>query len=68
MECTAERPHSNYCFRLSNNFGVVRQRFADRMGRDLTLLSITFDPVYDQPEVLAKYAHTCAEKNSWEIR
>ena len=51
-------PYSNYCFRLSNNFGIVRQRLADRMGKDLVLLSITFDPVYDQPETLAKYART----------
>jgi protein SCO1/2 len=49
-------PLPNYCFRLSNNFGVIRKRFADRMGRDLVLLSITFDPEHDQPEVLARYA------------
>jgi protein SCO1/2 len=46
----------NYCFRLSNNFGMVRKRFADRLGRDLILLNISFDPVHDQPEVLAEYA------------
>ena len=51
-------PYSNYCFRLSNNLGVVRQRFADRLGKDLVLLSVTFDPVFDRPEVLAKYAGT----------
>jgi len=49
-------PLPNYCFRLSNNFGIVQRRFADRMGRDLVLLSITFDPEHDQPEVLAQYA------------
>lgn len=49
-------PLPNYCFRLSNNFGMVRKRFPDHLGRDLILLNITFDPVHDQPEVLAEYA------------
>jgi protein SCO1 len=49
-------PLPNYCFRLSNNFGMLRKRFPDRLGRDLILLNITFDPVHDQPEVLAQYA------------
>lgn len=51
-------PLPNFCFRASNNFGVLNRRFADRMGRDLVLLSITFDPEHDQPEVLADYART----------
>jgi protein SCO1/2 len=50
-------PLPDYCLRLSNNFGLVQRRFKDRMGRDLILLSITFDPEHDQPEVLAKYAN-----------
>jgi protein SCO1/2 len=49
-------PLPNYCFRLSNNFGMVRKRFADQLGRDLILLNISFDPVHDQPDVLAEYA------------
>jgi protein SCO1/2 len=49
-------PLPNYCFRLSNNFGMVRKRFADQLGRDLILLNISFDPVHDQPDVLAQYA------------
>ena len=49
-------PLPNYCFRLSNNFGMVRNRFPDHLGRDLILVNITFDPVHDQPEVLAEYA------------
>ena len=51
-------PLPNYCFRLSNNFAILRRRFAERMDRDLVLLSITFDPEHDQPEVLASYART----------
>jgi len=49
-------PLPNYCFRLSNNFGMVRKRFPDHLGRDLILLNITFDPIHDQPEVLVEYA------------
>ena len=61
-------PLPNYCFRLSNNFGRLSQRFANRMGRDLILLSITFDPVHDRPEVLGKYAATWkADPASWRF-
>jgi protein SCO1/2 len=49
-------PLPNYCFRFSNNFGMLQRRFGSRLGKDLVLLSITFDPLHDQPEVLAKYA------------
>ncbi len=49
-------PLPNYCFRLTNNFGQLQKRFANEMGRDLILLSISFDPQHDRPEVLAKYA------------
>jgi len=48
----------DYCYRLSNNFGVLQKRFKDRLGRDLILLTVTFDPVHDQPEVLGEYART----------
>ena len=51
-------PLPNFCFRASNNFGVLHSRFADRMGKDLVLLTITFDPDHDQPETLADYART----------
>ncbi len=55
-----------YCFRLSNNLGLVAKRFADRMGRDLVLLTITFDPSTDSPDALAKYAQTWkASANGW---
>jgi protein SCO1 len=49
-------PLPNYCFRMSSNFGRLQKRFPDAMGRKLVLLSITFDPVHDQPETLAQYA------------
>jgi protein SCO1 len=46
----------NFCLRLANNFNVLQKRFARRLGRDFVLLTITFDPVHDTPEVLAQYA------------
>ena len=49
-------PLPDYCFRLSNNLGRVQKRFADRLGRDLILLSVTLDPQNDSPDALAKYA------------
>jgi protein SCO1/2 len=47
-----------YCFRSSNNFGMLQKRFAGRLGRDLVLLSVTFDPVHDQPDILQNYGRT----------
>jgi protein SCO1/2 len=61
-------PLPDYCFRLSNNFGRIRKRFAGKTGADLVLLSISFDPVHDTPEVLAKYAGSWkADPNSWHF-
>jgi protein SCO1/2 len=51
-------PLPDYCYRFSNNFGRLQKRFAGRLGRDLVLLTLTFDPVHDQPEKLATYAQT----------
>jgi protein SCO1 len=45
-----------FCLRASNVFGVLQKRFARQYGRDLVLLTITFDPERDTPEVLATYA------------
>jgi protein SCO1/2 len=58
----------NFCFRLSNNFGRLQKRFGDRMGQDLVLLSISFDPVHDQPDVLAHYGSIWnADPKGWRL-
>jgi len=58
----------NFCFRSSNNFGILQRRFRNRLGRDLVLLTITFDPAHDDPEVLAKYAGTWkADPRNWHF-
>jgi len=57
-----------YCVRSSNNFGVLQKRYVDRLGRDLVLLTVTFDPVHDQPEVLRNYAQTWkADPETWRF-
>jgi protein SCO1/2 len=45
-----------FCYRMTNHFGVLQSRFAGLGGRDLVLLSVTFDPTRDTPEVLSDYA------------
>ena len=34
----------------------MQKRFGTQLGRDLILLTLTFDPVHDTPATLAKYA------------
>ena len=46
----------SFCLRSANNFGVLRKRFKAQLERDLVLLTVTFDPVHDTPDVLAQYA------------
>ncbi len=61
-------PLPDYCIRLSNNFAQLQKRFHDRLNRDLVLLSITFDPEHDQPEVLKKYAEQWkAKADDWHF-
>ena len=45
-----------FCLRSSNVFSVMQRRFARQYGRDLVLLTVTFDPERDTPDVLATYA------------
>ena len=58
----------NFCFRNANTFSVVRKRFQEQMGRNLILLTVTFDPARDQPDVLALYAGTWkADPDTWHF-
>ena len=57
-----------YCFRSSNNFGILQKRFPQRLGNDLVLLSVTFDPVHDEPKVLQNYAQTWkSDPENWRF-
>lgn len=57
----------NFCLRLANNFNVLQKRFKARLGRDLVLLTVTFDPVHDTPEVLAEYAEQWNADAAWRF-
>ena len=58
----------NFCFRSSNNFGILQRRFMNNLGHDLILLTVTFDPAHDDPGVLAKYAATWnADPKAWHF-
>lgn len=58
----------NFCLRLANNFAVLQKRFEKRLGKDLVLLTVTFDPVHDTPEVLATYSEQWnANPASWHF-
>jgi protein SCO1 len=49
-------PLPDYCPRLVSTFSALRRRFAARLGRDLMLVTVTFDPRFDTPSVLKAYA------------
>ncbi len=58
----------NFCFRMANNFGVLQRQLKEHLGHDLVLLTVTFDPQRDTPEVLAHYAQTWkADPKSWHF-
>jgi protein SCO1 len=59
-------PLPDYCPRMTANFRALAARFRERLGRDLTLLTITFDPKYDSSEVLRRYARDRgADQSGW---
>jgi protein SCO1/2 len=61
-------PLPDYCPRMLANFKAVRARFADRLGKDLTLLVVTFDPQYDTVETLNAYARAhAADVPGWRF-
>lgn len=58
-------PLPDVCPRLAATFARLQHRFA---GRDLVLLTITLDPVYDTPAVLARYAALWrAQPETWRF-
>lgn len=58
----------NYCYRMANNFGVLQRRFKDQLGRNLVLLTVTFDPQRDSPDALARYSQTWrANPKTWHF-
>jgi protein SCO1/2 len=61
-------PLPDVCPRLSSNFARMQERFGAQLGRDLVLFSVTFDPQYDRPEVLAEHARGWkANSDGWRF-
>jgi protein SCO1/2 len=61
-------PMPEVCPRLAASFATVQRRFAAAMGRDLVLLSVTIDPQWDTPQVLADYAKLWrAQPDAWRF-
>ncbi len=61
-------PLPDVCPRLSANFAVLQRRFQQALGKDLMLLSVTVDPDYDTPAILADYAKRWgADSRGWRF-
>jgi protein SCO1/2 len=56
-----------FCYRLASQFAVVQKRFKERMGRDLVLLTTTFDPARDTPDRLAEYSRQWTADAAWHF-
>ena len=57
-----------FCYRLASHFAVLANRFKARMGSDLVLLTVTFDPSRDTPERLAEYSRQWnADASVWHF-
>lgn len=58
-----------FCLRITNTFGALQRRFATELGRGrLALVTVTFDPERDTPEVMADYARQWkADVKTWQF-
>jgi protein SCO1/2 len=61
-------PLPDYCPRVMTNLAAVRDRFASRLGKDLVMLTVTFDPTHDTPERLEEFgARYGANVPGWHL-
>jgi protein SCO1/2 len=60
-------PNPAYCFRLASNFGQIQKQFADRLGRDLELVTIVIDPEHDEKGALEEYARIWTSHPAWHF-
>jgi protein SCO1 len=61
-------PLPDYCPLLMANLAQIKKAFAATLGREVSLVTITFDPKYDTSEVLSTYgAHYGAEGDGWYL-
>jgi protein SCO1/2 len=61
-------PLPDVCPRLAAAFAALQRRFRQQLGRSLVLLSVTVDPDYDTPPILAGYARRWgADSRGWRF-
>ncbi len=60
-------PLPDVCPRLSANFAALQRHFHAQLTNDLVLLSVTVDPEFDTPAVLADYARRWAAEAAWHF-
>jgi protein SCO1 len=53
------------CPVMAGNFAAIQKRFAERLGKDLVLISITVDPKSDTPAKLLEYAKNMKAQPGW---
>jgi len=61
-------PLPDYCPRMITNLQAIERRFPDRVGRDLALAAITFDPQHDTPPQMKQYAQAFkVDRPGWQF-
>jgi cytochrome oxidase Cu insertion factor (SCO1/SenC/PrrC family) len=55
------------CPVMLSSFSRIQEHFADRVGKDLTLISISVDPQTDTPQVLAALADQWKARPGWRF-
>ncbi|MGH6914864.1 MAG: SCO family protein, partial [Geminicoccales bacterium] len=61
-------PLPDYCPRMIANLQAVERRFPERVGTDVALVAITFDPRYDTPIRMKEYARRFeADRPGWHF-
>ena len=59
-------PLPNYCPLMSKQFATLQPQLRERYGEEAQLLSISFDPAYDTPQVLREYASKYTDRlDTW---
>ena len=53
------------CSPLTQNLGEVQELLGDRVGRAISMVSISVDPEHDTPQVLKEYANKFGVKPGW---
>lgn len=61
-------PVPEYCPRMMRNFDAVAQRLQNGGAENWRLLTVSFDPDYDTPEVMKAYGDRFGQSNSqWQL-